>query len=282
MKYVLQIFLTLLVFCCADANAAQWGTVLTDKAVIYADQSMMAPIGYIKKGQKVRVGEIKRSYGKLLPVVVSGKIAYIQVKDINSNTKLLQLRSATERKKEADKKTVEKRVSVIYSGYASFINIDKDSSFSGDTNAGEIFYFNGGGLRGYTSDLSSNSTWRITLDYGTTLVKDNKFTVLNLVGEYSYNIVQANNYDLRLYGGVIAVPYTQYSYDNLFTVNGYGAGASAGVEMVFKILDGLGLHLDAGYSYTKLFFRLPSQTNINKYEPSFHGAKFSAGLSFAF
>lgn len=267
---------------CYSARAAQWGTVLTEKAVIYADQSMMAPIGFVKKGQKIRVGEVKRSYGKLLPVVVSGKIAYIQVKDINSNAKLLQLRSATERRKEADKKTVEKRVSVLYSGYASFINIDKESSFSGETNAGEVFYFNGGGLRGYTSNLDSNSTWRLTLDYGTTLVSKNEFTILNLVGEYSYNIVQVNNYDLRLYGGLIAVPYAQYSYDDLFTVNGYGAGASAGAEMVFKVLDGLGLHLDAGYSYTKLIFRLPSQTNINNYQPSFHGAKFSAGLSFAY
>jgi hypothetical protein len=266
----------------APTHAAQWGTILSDRAVIYADQSMMAPIGFVKKGKRVRVGEIKRNFGKLLPVIISGKVAYIQVKDIKSNVKLTQLQSATERIKLADKVKTESRVSLIYSGYASFINIDKDSSYSGDTYSGDIFYFNGAGLRGYTSNLASKSTWRLTLDYGSTLVEKNEFTILNFVAEYSYDFVQLSNYDLRLYGGAIAVPYTQYDYDSLFNVNGYGAGVSAGLEMVFKIQNGLGLHFDAGYSYTKLFFKLPSETGINKFEPSFHGAKFSAGLSIAF
>lgn len=242
---------------------------------------MMAPIGFIKKGKKVRVGEVKRNYGKLLPIAINGKLAYIQVKDINSNEKLTELESAVERVKASDVKKDEKRISIIYSGYASYINIDQESSYTGETYSNELFYFNGGGLRGYSTNVSTKSTWRMSLDYGTTLVEKNKYTLANMAAEYSFNILQFDNYNFSIYGGGLAVPYAQYSYDDLFTVNGYGAGASVGLEMIFKIVDGLGLHIDAGYTYTKLFFRLPSQTNIDKHEPSFHGAKFTAGLSFA-
>lgn len=262
--------------------AAQWATVLSDRAVIFSDQAMQSPIGYIRKGKRIRVGEKVRSNGMLLPVVISGKIAYIKVDDINSNTKLTQLQSATERLKSGKKSEFEKRISLIYAGYASVISIDEESSYSGDTYDGKIFYFNGGGLRGYTTNINTNTTWRLTFDYGTTLVEKNKYDLLNLAAEYSYNIIQVSNYDLRLYGGALIIPYAQYSYDDLFTVNGYGAGASVGLEMVFKIIDGIGFHIDGGYTYSKLFFRLPTQTLIDKHEPSFHGAKFTAGLSFAF
>lgn len=265
-----------------SAFAAQWATVLSEKAIIYADREMQVPIGFISKGKKVRVGEVKRNYGKLLPVVVQGKIAYIKVSDINSNTKLTDLQSAVERVKSGSKNVDSKRLSLIYSGYASFISINESESYTGETYKSDLFYFSGGGLRGYVDSDDKSSTWRVTLDHIATKVKDNEFRILFLTTEYGYNFLNYDNLTLRPYGGASLIPYSQYSYSSLFTVNGYGAGVSAGLELVLKFKNSIGLHFDGNYQYSKLFYRLPSQTNIDKYEPSFNGIKFTAGVSFSF
>jgi len=265
-----------------NSFAAKWATVLSEKAIIFADKQMQVPIGFIAKGKKVRVGEVVRNYGKVLPLVVQGKIAYIKVSDINSNTKLTDLQSAVERVKSGKEETTSKRLSLIYSGYASFINITDSESYSGETYKGDLFYFSGGGLRGYVDSEDKKSTWRVTLDHLSTKVKENEFRLLFLTTEYGYNFFNYDNFTLRPYGGFSLVPYTQYSYSSLFTVNGYGAGLSGGLELVLKLKNSIGLHFDANYQYTKLFYRLPSQTNIDKFEPSFNGIKFSAGLSYSF
>lgn len=267
---------------CFNANAAKWATIRSDKAVIYADTLMQAPIGYLKKGKKIRVGEVQRNYGKLLPIVVQGRIAYIKITDIASTIKLEQLQSATERVRKSKIKKKNNRLSLIYSGYASFISVDSTTTYSGNSNSGDVFYFSGGGVRGYLQDDKKQTSWRITLDHVATTIDQNEFSVLSLTAEYGYNFVQFENYIFRVYGGGSIIPYTQYSYNDLFTVNGYGFAASTGLEMVFKLNDGIGIHLDAGYQYTKLYYQLPDETNLDKYEPSFNGLKFTAGISYAF
>ena len=65
-----------------NVQAAQYGLVSAAKAVIYADVQMQAPIGFLKRGKKVLVGEVSRGIGQVLPIVVSGKLAYIQKEDL--------------------------------------------------------------------------------------------------------------------------------------------------------------------------------------------------------
>jgi hypothetical protein len=64
------------------AHAARTATVISPKAVIYADQEMRTPIGYIKNGKKIPVGKIKRNQGQVVPTVVTGRIAYVKVTDL--------------------------------------------------------------------------------------------------------------------------------------------------------------------------------------------------------
>ena len=81
-----QIKLTLLLFSllfCTNALAAQIATITSPKAIIYADMKMSTPLGYISYGKKVKVGEVERKDGTVLPIALSGRIAYIKVKDIS-------------------------------------------------------------------------------------------------------------------------------------------------------------------------------------------------------
>jgi len=67
-------------------SSTAWATrhahVRTDQAVVYADQNLSTPIGHISRGKRVVVGEVPRKYGTLLPILIAGRVAWIQIKDI--------------------------------------------------------------------------------------------------------------------------------------------------------------------------------------------------------
>ena len=78
-------FLYCLTLFCITINivyGSQFAHVKKTKAIIYADQNLETPIGYIVKGKTIKVGETPRKYGTILPILVSGKIAWIKIEDI--------------------------------------------------------------------------------------------------------------------------------------------------------------------------------------------------------
>jgi hypothetical protein len=62
--------------------AYQIAYIKESRALIYADHELKVPIGYLSKGKKIRVGEVKRNGGQALPLILSGKIVYIKVNDL--------------------------------------------------------------------------------------------------------------------------------------------------------------------------------------------------------
>lgn len=63
--------------------ASQLAVVRIERAVIYSDRSLTSPIGYVRKGRRIKVGSVKRKGGEILPIIVAGRINYIRVQDIN-------------------------------------------------------------------------------------------------------------------------------------------------------------------------------------------------------
>jgi hypothetical protein len=72
-------------FLCFSSSilAYQVAVITSPKAVIYSDQKLTTPLGYISYGKKVNVGEVERKDGTILPIIISGRVAYIQIKDIH-------------------------------------------------------------------------------------------------------------------------------------------------------------------------------------------------------
>ncbi len=62
--------------------ANQTAIVDSLRAVIYADLERESPIGYVRKGKELLVGNVKRRNGTMLPVMVNGQVAWIKVVDI--------------------------------------------------------------------------------------------------------------------------------------------------------------------------------------------------------
>jgi hypothetical protein len=70
--------------------AGQWAQVTATQATVYADKQLTSPIGVIKQGKKIKVGNVVRRYGTILPTVVASKVVYIQVKDIQLEADFLK------------------------------------------------------------------------------------------------------------------------------------------------------------------------------------------------
>jgi hypothetical protein len=79
---MLRLLPLILLFFSAISYAAQTAYVKSARAIIYADEELAQPLGYVRRGKKLRVGDKKRKLGTVLPVIVSGRIAYIEVKNL--------------------------------------------------------------------------------------------------------------------------------------------------------------------------------------------------------
>ncbi len=56
--------------------------ITTPKAIVYADENMNSPLGFISNGKLITVGNPRRMNRELVPLVVYGRVAFIQIKDI--------------------------------------------------------------------------------------------------------------------------------------------------------------------------------------------------------
>jgi hypothetical protein len=57
--------------------------VTAPKAIVYADENMLSPLGYIGNGKAITVGNPRRMNRDLVPLVVYGRLAFIEIKDIH-------------------------------------------------------------------------------------------------------------------------------------------------------------------------------------------------------
>ena len=76
------ILLFLLVTFLESTYASQMAVVDSLRAIIYADIDRESPIGYVRKGKQLMVGNVKRRNDTMLPVMVNGQVAWIKVVDL--------------------------------------------------------------------------------------------------------------------------------------------------------------------------------------------------------
>lgn len=72
----------LLLLISTQIQAIQEAIVVSPKAVIYSDIYLKSPIGYVRKGKKLAVGEVKRRRGTVLPVAINGQLGWIKTQDV--------------------------------------------------------------------------------------------------------------------------------------------------------------------------------------------------------
>lgn len=281
--YLAKYFKSALILCLMAANihAAQWAKVISPKAVIFADPAMSSPIGYFSQGQKIRVGEVPRNKGRVLPTVYKKKVVYVRMIDLETSKDLSLVRSATERMKDREAKEAIKatRLGAGVSLYgASASDIESEGSSSG-------LFLGGLNINGAKFSPEKDHHYIVNMDYLSGSKGDAHLSLILFGVGATYELIKTDYFDLGIYGLVEFSPWAQYEVDSLFKVNGYGAGLSAGLETDFKFSQSWSLTATGGYRYLKLFgFNLPDSTAEyeiqEEFSPALHGLALTGALSY--
>lgn len=89
-KFIITIFL----FIGLTSYAYEFAYSVSNSTIVYADKSLKIPIGYIKKGRKLVVGKAINEKNTIIPILISGKIAFVKKKDLTFKYENNKLRSA--------------------------------------------------------------------------------------------------------------------------------------------------------------------------------------------
>ncbi len=286
-KCFLKFFKSALFLClyCGSLSAAQWARVSSPKAVLFADPAMSSPIGYFKKGQKIRVGEVPRNKGRVLPTVYKKKIVYVRIVDLETSKDLRLIRTATERMKDREVKEAMRETRL---GIGAAVYGASASSFNsvGEKKESESLFLGGVGLNGASYNLERDYHYIVNMEYlSGSKAKAHLSLILMGIGA-SYELIKLDHFRLGAYAAFEAAPWAQYEVDSLFKVNGYGLGASSGLEGDLRITKKWSFSAFAGYRYLKLLgFNLPGATSEYKiqddFSPSLHGLALSGALSYS-
>lgn len=263
-----------------NAFAAEWAVVVKDKAIVFADPEMTASIGFIVKGKKVRVGEKSKNNGRVVPITVSNRIAYIQVSDIETSSNKEIIDDTSNRlSSRSSKEMVTNRFAVLLGGMFGSVYFPK--SATADDQYNMLFY--GGGIRVYREESNSKSGIKGSLEYMTGTRDKEEISLLSIPFDYYYKLLQTSLFEIQLSGGLNLIPYAEYKLSDDFTLNGNGLGAQIGSEILIK-LKNIGVHIEGYYQYNKLFgFKLPDNELFpSSLEPSISSFGVRGMVSFAF
>ncbi len=274
-----RIFLVL--FFGSFAHAAQWVQVNVEKAPVYADIDMRSPIGYVKKDKKVKVGEVTRNKGRLLPIIVSGKIAYIEQKNIISKEEMELYQQSRMKRESVQRENI--RLNLV--GFGA-------TAIAGTLNTGNIveglvernFSLIGGGIKAHIASQTSRFEKRMSFDF-VSGESDDKVILSHYTfsPELGFRLFSFLGFKLNLHFGLQVTPFAQFGVKDLFEVNGWGYGGFGGADFSFKVHKGL--HLLGQASFGKTFFggfSIPETYTTADISPEMNIAIFNAGLAYKY
>jgi hypothetical protein len=265
-------------FVCHNSWAVQFGIVIPEKAVIYADQQMSAPVGYVSKGKKIKIGEIPRNRAQVYPTIVSGKVAYIRVLDVNTEKESADSSTlVAERFQMATQVKQKSSYSVGFFNYSTQINIAEEND---QLKNKDSFNYQGISLKG---GIELNPSWDldIMLNYisGEVGVEVMRAVEFGIGG--ARRIIQTNRLKVKLTAQALAVPFASYALGEDFRVNGYGYTVGAGINAVYRLGKSYGMELFGGMYYTKLSGFSPPDP-YKEIAPAFIGNRLGAALNYQF
>jgi hypothetical protein len=276
--------LIIAIFCCQifiahESFAAQSAVVGSDKAVIYSDREMSSPIGFVTKGKKLRVGEVKRNKGRVLPVVVNGRIAYIKVNDIYTSENAKLVDDATKRFQKSTKENKPFNLELNYSYFRSNYTVDTNLT---DVMDSQVFSFGGITLKGHLRKEESLDRTRVGMQVMEGFNDIERIKYFSLDIDKSYHLFTLASIDVSFFAGLNLIPWCEYKFNNLFTKNGYGLGAYTGSEFLIGLSQNISMHFDVRFQALQLRgVQVPDILNTS-WDPSFMGASASLGLSYLF
>ncbi len=265
-------------FVCQNIWAAQDAIVMVDRAVIYADESMSAPIGFVRKGRRIKVGDIARNKAQVYPIIVSGKVGYIRVLDVSTEKESVESeRLLAERFHKASTYKFKSNTSLAVFMYASQIGLSHQNGELADNDG---VTWTGLSLRG---GVQTGGKWELDflMNYLSAEEGDEGFRAFEIGFGGGYRIFEKGRFITRISGQLLGIPYSSYALGDLFRVNGTGYSAGLQVSLSYRFTERWALEAIGGVHYTKLYGIEPPAP-YQSIEPSFAGSRLGLGVNYAF
>lgn len=270
------LFLSLV--CCPNLWAAQNAIVASDKAIIYADEQMSAPVGYVKKGKKIKIGDIARNKAQVYPIIVSGKIAYIRALDVSTEKESVDSNVLiAERFQNVTENEHPYNYAVSFFNYSSQIELDKEND---ELNNKDPVNWYGVSLRG-GAEISPKWDFDVIFNLMNAKVEQEVFRAVEIGFGSSLRVYDKGRFKLRAFLQLLAIPYASYSLADEFRVNGYGFTTGGGLNLAHRFGKNFGAELFGGFYYTKLS-GFKASVPYNPIAPSFLGSRLGLGLNYQF
>jgi hypothetical protein len=271
--------LFLISFSCPDLWAAgQDAMVVAEKAVIYSDTEMTSPIGFVRKGKKVVVGEISRNKAQVYPIIVSGRIAYIRVLDVTTEKSGPDSTYLVAERFQQNTKPLPKS-KYVFSYYSFMSNMSvSDVNYAAEDN--QSFFWHGLSLKGEVL-VKKRLDVQVVANYMFTDKEDQHFKVVEFGGGVAYRLIDKRRFLLRAEGQFLFVPFSMFSYRDDFRVKSYGYSFGAGLNMTYLFDSHWGLEGFGGLYRTSLL-KFDSPSPYRDFGATFTGGRFGIGLNYTY
>ena len=260
------------------AHAAQVAVVIAERAIVWADIQRSAPLGFIRKGKVITVGEVLRNKKQVIPIVVSARVGYIAIDDIQlgGSKEVAPEENRYERFYNSAIKT--KGEQIVFFGSQFYSTENKNSAARRD---GETWNFYGGGLKGEIPTESERVSFVIQGEYTYARSVDHEnFRMFSLGAGFDFTLIQFRY--LRLRGEVIGQgAYGQYELKPLFTLNTWGMGLLGQGLLDVYFGEHWGIEAALGLQAMK-FFRVQRPAPYKNFSPLFSGVHGSLGAVYRF
>lgn len=253
-----------------------YAIVKNKRSIIYSDHLRTSPIGYVRKGRKVRVGSVSRSKGRVLPIVVSGKIAYISVKDLfvlDGSEVLLP-------KGHDSIVGLEIRKRKFVFGADFFVSNFTQGQYSiGQVEEKTV------SLTGFTFKKEKKKKSGRFKRYGLEMLSFSndaeKLQIPSLVHDWVNTIYENGRFKVRSVIGIGFSPYAIYRVEPYFALNGFSAHTDLGLESVVYLFERYSLILKSTFRAQQLLdFNLPSP--FAEFSPLISGGVISASFAYSY
>lgn len=263
---------------CQDLWAAQDAMVVADKAVIYADEQMSAPVGFVRKNKKIKVGEISRNRAQVYPIVVSGKVAYIRVVDVSTEKESVDSQVlVAERFQKGTQQDFNANYSASVFNYSTQISMQFENDELKDKDA---VNWTGVGLRG-GGNITEKWDFDVLLNYMNAKAQTEVFRAVEVGFGGAYHIFDKKRFKLKALVQLLGIPWASYSLGDIYRVNGFGFSTGGGLSMSYRLGKHFGLEGFGGFYYTSLSgFKTPDP--YEDIAPTFIGTRLGLGLNYEY
>jgi hypothetical protein len=182
--------------------------VMSTKAIVYADENMNSPLGFISNGKLITVGNPRKLNRELVPLIVYGRIAFIQIKDIryeDDEHEFLSNKTGAPREHDVDITIVpiEEKLSENNSGYFTFgqyLAGDDLNELSQAIDGEEKSTISVFGAQFIHRKENARVFYGAGFDYGFASTTDLDFTYFSINPTFGYTFMRNSAFLAEIYG----------------------------------------------------------------------------------